>query len=38
MGVRDRHAAPALLDAMAAEVALRVRELNPQGLANTAWL
>jgi len=31
------HAAPALLDAIAAEAARRVRDSNPQGLSNTAW-
>jgi hypothetical protein len=31
------HAAPTLLDAIAAEAAPRVREFNPQNLANTSW-
>jgi hypothetical protein len=31
------HAAPALLDAIAAEAASRVGEFNTQNLANTAW-
>jgi len=31
------HAAPALFDAIGREAAERVRELNPQGMTNTAW-
>jgi len=31
------HAAPALLDAIATTAAPRLREFNPQDLANTAW-
>ena len=32
-----RHAAPALLDALAAEAAPQLGEFNPQNLSNTAW-
>jgi hypothetical protein len=31
------HAAPRLLDAIAAEAVPRLRDFNPQGLANTVW-
>ena len=31
------HAAPVLSDAIAAKAVRRVREFNPQNLANTAW-
>ena len=35
--VKAKHAAPALLDAIAAEAAPRVRDFKAQELANTAW-